>query len=104
MDYSKVKQLERDGGLTPTMYTSLSGNADVLGHLVGELQEAVKNLSGDQDTGQVGTILEDIKDIQTQLAELAPRVTATEGVANKAKDDIVDILARLDALETPPTA
>lgn len=103
MDYSKAKQLERDGGLTPTMYTSLSSNADVLGHLVGELQEAVKNLSGNQDTGQVDAILEDIKDIQTQLAELAPKVTATETVANKAKDDLVDVLARLDKLEAPPT-
>lgn len=99
MDYSKAKQLEQDGGLTPTMYTALSGNADVLGHLVGELQEAVKNLSGNQDTGQVDAILEDIKAIQGQLAELAPKVTATEEVANKAKDDLATLTTRVTATE-----
>lgn len=99
MDYSKAKQLERDGGLTPTMYTSLSGNADVLGHLVGELQEAVKNLSGNQDTGQVDAILADIKAIQEQLAELAPKVTATDAVANKAKTDLTALTTRVTTTE-----
>lgn len=99
MDYIQAKQLERNSEVTPTMYAPISGNAEILGRLVGELQEAVKQLSGDQNNGQVEEIMKDITTIQEKASELTTRVTATEGVANKAKSDLATLTSRVTTTE-----